>query len=167
MSTHNQTLLNDAGILNLEDASVVMIYTEWNDAITGELVAGCERTLQHYKVSRAVKLQVPGAFELPFACRQYWEATKGTGQQPGAIIAFGCVVRGDTPHFDYVCDAVTSGITQLNLQLPVPVIFGILTVDNMQQAQERIGGPHGHKGEEAAITALKMIAFQRTLAKKS
>jgi 6,7-dimethyl-8-ribityllumazine synthase len=72
-------------------------------------------------------------------------------------------VRGETPHFDYVCDAVTTGITQLNLELPVPVIFGILTVDNMQQATDRLGGPHGHKGEEAAITALKMIAFQRNL----
>lgn len=166
MSIHNQTLLNDAGILNLEDASVVIVYTEWNDAVTNELVAGCERTLGQYNISRVTKVQVPGAFELPFACKQYWDATKGTGQQPGAIIAFGCVIRGETPHFDYVCDAVTTGITQLNLQLPVPVIFGILTVDNMQQAQDRLGGPHGHKGDEAAITALKMIAFLRTLGKK-
>jgi 6,7-dimethyl-8-ribityllumazine synthase len=165
MSIHNQTLLNDAGILHLEDASIVMIYTEWNDAVTNELVAGCERALAQYKISRVTKIQVPGAFELPFACRQYWEATKGTGAQPGAIIAFGCVVRGETPHFDYVCQGVTTGITQLNIQLPVPVIFGVLTVDNMQQAQERLGGAHGHKGEEAAITALKMIAIQRTLGK--
>ncbi|KAA2242462.1 6,7-dimethyl-8-ribityllumazine synthase [Chitinophaga agrisoli] len=165
MSIHNQALMNDTGILHLEDASVVMVYTEWNDTVINELVAGCERTLQHYNVSRVAKLQVPGAFELPFACKQYWEATKGTGSQPGAIIAFGCVIRGGTPHFEYVCDAVTSGITQLNLQLPVPVIFGVLTVDNMEQAVERLGGPHGHKGEEAAVTALKMIAMQRSLRK--
>ncbi|GAA0565612.1 6,7-dimethyl-8-ribityllumazine synthase [Chitinophaga japonensis] len=140
-----------------------MIYTEWNDTVTSELVAGCERALARYNISRINKVQVPGAFELPFACRQYWEATKGTGSQPGAIIAFGCVVRGATPHFDYVCQGVTSGITQLNLELPVPVIFGVLTVDNMEQAEERLGGAHGHKGEEAAITALKMIALLRNL----
>ena len=75
------------------------------------------------------------------------------------------MIRGETPHFDYVCKAVTEGILQLNLQLPVPVIFGILTVDNEQQALDRLGGAHGHKGEEAAITALKMIALQRKLAK--
>ncbi|MCW3465620.1 6,7-dimethyl-8-ribityllumazine synthase [Chitinophaga nivalis] len=164
MSEHNKSLLNDAGILNLEDASVVMVYTEWNDTIVNELVAGSEKALAQYKVTRSNKIIVPGAFELPFACKQYWEATKGTGKQPGAIIAFGCVIRGETPHFDYVCKAVTEGILQLNLELPVPVIFGILTVDNEQQALDRLGGAHGHKGEEAAITALKMIALQRSLA---
>lgn len=163
MSINNESLLNDAGILNLEDASVVMVYTEWNDAVTGELVAGCEKALTKYNVSKTTKLQVPGAFELPFACKQYWERTQGTGAQPGAIIAFGCVIRGETPHFDYVCQAVTEGILQLNLQLPIPVIFGVLTVDNMQQAQDRLGGAHGHKGEEAAVTALKMIGMMRQL----
>jgi len=167
MSEHNNSLLNDAGILNMEDASVVMVYTEWNDTVINELVAGCSRSLEQYKVSKVNKVQVPGAFELPFACKQYWEQTQGTGLQPGAIIAFGCVIRGETPHFDYVCKAVTEGILQLNLQLPVPVIFGILTVDNMEQATDRLGGAHGHKGEEAAITALKMIALQRKLGKKS
>jgi 6,7-dimethyl-8-ribityllumazine synthase len=75
------------------------------------------------------------------------------------------VLRGDTPHFDYVCKGVTDGVMHLNLSLPVPVIFGILTVDNQQQADERIGGKHGHKGEEAAITALKMISFVDSLKK--
>ena len=75
-----------------------------------------------------------------------------------AFIALGCVIRGDTPHFDYVCKAVTDGVVQLNLLLPVPTIFGVLTVDNEEQAKERIGGRHGHKGEEAAITAIKMIS---------
>jgi 6,7-dimethyl-8-ribityllumazine synthase len=71
------------------------------------------------------------------------------------------VIRGDTPHFDYVCQAVTEGVVQLNLHLPVPTIFGVLTVDNEEQAKERIGGRHGHKGEEAAMTALKMIALKK------
>lgn len=163
MSIHNQSLLNDAGILQSEDASVVIVYTEWNDAVISELVAGCDRSLAQYNVSKVSKVIVPGAFELPFACKQYWERTKGTHRQPGAIIAFGCVIRGETPHFDYVCKGVTEGLMQLNLDLPVPVIFGILTVDNMQQAQDRLGGIHGHKGEEAAITALKMISMMRQL----
>ena len=79
---------------------------------------------------------------------------------PDAYITLGAVIRGDTPHFDYVCKAVTDGVVQLNLSLPVPVIFGVLTVDNEEQAKERIGGKHGHKGMEAAITALKMISLQ-------
>jgi 6,7-dimethyl-8-ribityllumazine synthase len=71
------------------------------------------------------------------------------------------VIRGGTPHFDYVCKAVTDGVTQLNLSLPIPTIFGVLTVDNEEQAKERIGGIHGHKGEEAAVTAVKMISMTR------
>ena len=78
-------------------------------------------------------------------------------KKPDAFIALACVIRGDTPHFDYVCKAVTDGVVQLNLLLPVPTIFGVLTVDNEDQAKERIGGKHGHKGEEAAVTAVKMI----------
>jgi 6,7-dimethyl-8-ribityllumazine synthase len=163
MSIHNQDLLNDTGILNIEDASVVIVYTEWNAAIINELVAGCERSLTQHKITKITKVLVPGAFELPFACKQYWERTKETGNQPVAIIAFGCVIRGDTPHFDYDCQGVTQGLMQLNVTLPSPVIFGILTVDTEQQAIERIGGIHGHKGEEAAITALKMISMLRRL----
>jgi 6,7-dimethyl-8-ribityllumazine synthase len=75
----------------------------------------------------------------------------------------GTVIRGDTPHFDYVCKAVTDGVLQLNLSLDVPVIFGVLTLENEQQALERVGGKHGHKGEEAAVTAIKMIALNRKL----
>ena len=76
-----------------------------------------------------------------------------------AFIALGCVIRGDTPHFDYVCKAATDGVLQLNLTLPVPTIFGVLTVDIPSQAMDRLGGKHGHKGEEAAMTALKMISW--------
>ena len=94
--------------------------------------------------------------EIPFAIKNYWEKA-GKKKKPDAFIALGCVIRGDTPHFDYVCKAVTDGVLQLNLLLPVPTIFGVLTVDNELQAKERIGGKHGHKGEEAAVTAIKMI----------
>lgn len=163
MSVHNQSIFKDTGIPDMRDAGVVLVSTEWNDMIVNELVNGCERVLQEHGIHKIAKIKVPGAIELSFACRRYFENKEDTGQRPDAIIAFGCVIRGGTPHFDYVCRSVTDGITRLNLSLPVPVIFGVLTVDNMQQALERTGGTHGHKGEEAAITAIKMIAFNKDL----
>jgi 6,7-dimethyl-8-ribityllumazine synthase len=159
----NSKLLNiDKGTGHPAGAFIVLVKTEWNTAIVDELEKGCKRVLQKQKVKKVITLTVPGCFEIPFAIKNYWEKAgkkKATGRQgrPDAFIALGCVVRGDTPHFDYVCKAVTDGVLQLNLLLPVPTIFGVLTVDNEQQATERIGGKHGHKGEEAAITALKMI----------
>ncbi len=146
----------DAGILK-KDACVVMVRTEWNAAIVDELENGCRKIFDEYKVTRINTITVPGAFEIPFAVKSFWDANKYKEDKPCAFIALGCVIRGDTPHFDYVCRAVTDGVVQLNLMLPVPTIFAVLTVDNEQQAKERIGGKHGHKGEEAAITALKMI----------
>lgn len=161
----NSKLLNtEAGILQ-KDACVVIVRTEWNAAIVDELEKGCLAKLQEAEVKNVCVINVPGAFEIPFAIKKYWESYKYKDDRPQAFIALGCVLRGDTPHFDYVCKGVTDGVMQLNLSLPVPVIFGILTVDNQQQADERIGGKHGHKGEEAAITALKMISFVDSLKK--
>ena len=147
----------DTGILN-KDACIVLVKTEWNTAIVDQLERGCIAMLEKYSVKKIVVVTVPGAFEIPFAIKNYWE-NNNKKNKPGAFIALGCVIKGDTPHFDYVCKAVTDGVVQLNLSLPVPTIFGVLTVDNEQQANERIGGKHGHKGEEAAITAVKMIAL--------
>jgi 6,7-dimethyl-8-ribityllumazine synthase len=156
----NKLLQIDTGILN-KDACIVLVKTEWNAAIADQLERGCIAGLEKYEVKKIVVITVPGAFEITFAIKNYWDnATKA--KKPHAFIALGCVIKGDTPHFDYVCKAVTDGVVQLNLQLPVPTIFGVLTVDNEQQAIERIGGKHGHKGEEAAITALKMISLQKS-----
>jgi 6,7-dimethyl-8-ribityllumazine synthase len=146
------------GIQQLKDALVVLVKTEWNAGIIDELEAGCKRVLDQYGVSHQT-LVVPGAVEIPFAIRQ----SRASSHAATAYIALGCVVRGDTPHFDYVCQSVTHGITELNLTLDVPVIFGVLTVNTQEQAEERIGGRHGHKGEEAAITALKMMALSQKL----
>jgi 6,7-dimethyl-8-ribityllumazine synthase len=157
--SNSKLLQIDAGILNT-NACVVIVRTEWNAAIVDELEKGCRTVFEKAGVDIKVKVvTVPGAFEIPFGVKSYWDANKYKDDRPCAFIALGCVLRGDTPHFDYVCQGVTSGVTQLNLSLPVPTIFGILTVDTDQQAQERLGGKHGHKGEEAAITALKMIAL--------
>jgi 6,7-dimethyl-8-ribityllumazine synthase len=143
-------------------ACVVIVKTEWNSAIVDELEKGAKLALTKKGVDNIITIVVPGAVEIPFSIKSFWEVTKYKDVKPGAFIALGTVIRGDTPHFDYVCKAVTDGITQLNLQLPVPTIFGVLTVDNEQQAQERIGGKHGHKGEEAGVTALKMISVVKS-----
>lgn len=159
----NSNLLRiDTGIHDA-NACIVIIRTEWNAAVVDELEEGCKKVLIAHGVIKLKVLTVPGAFEIPFGIKSYWDLSKSTDASPSAFIALGCVIRGDTPHFDYVCKAVTDGVVQLNLQLPVPTVFGILTVDNAQQADERIGGKHGHKGEEAAITALKMISLQNSL----
>lgn len=161
----NSKLLQiDTGILDIEDACVVLVKTEWNSAVVDELERGAIAELANHKVKKIVSITVPGAVEIPFAIKNYWDST-AKKKLPDAFIALGCVVRGDTPHFDYVCKAVTDGVIQLNLSLPVPVIFGVLTVNNDEQARERIGGKHGHKGNEAAVTALKMLSLSRSFKK--
>ena len=161
MSINSSNLYNTSGIQNLKDACVVIVRTEWNAETIDKLEAGCIKILDEHQIHHS-SITVPGAFEIPFGIKNYWEAFKYKDDKPCAFIALGCVLRGDTPHFDYVCKAVTDGVVQLNLSLPVPVIFGVLTVNNQQQIDERTGGKHGNKGEEAAVTALKMIALSRS-----
>jgi 6,7-dimethyl-8-ribityllumazine synthase len=162
--TNSNLLEINTGILN-KDACIVIVRTEWNAAIIDLLEEGCHRVFEKEGFDNIITLAVPGAFEIPFAIKCCWENSIGWNKRPDAFIALACVLRGDTPHFDYVCKGVTDGIVQLNVVLPVPTIFGVLTVDNQQQAEERVGGKHGHKGEEAAITALKMIALRQQLMK--
>ena len=161
--TNSKLLHIETGILN-KDACIVLVKTEWNAVIVDELEKGCISELQKHDVKKIISITVPGAFEIPFAIKNYWESS-GKKKRPDAFIALGCVIRGNTPHFDYICKAVTEGVVQLNLSLPVPVIFGVLTVENEQQAKERIGGKHGHNGERAAVTALKMISLNRSFHK--
>ena len=161
MSISSQNLYSTAGILIPKDACVVIVRTEWNAETIDKLEAGCIKILDENKANHRTII-VPGAFEIPFGIKKYWDKTSNK-HRPDAFIALGCIIRGDTPHFDYVCKAVTDGVLQLNLSLPVPTIFGVLTVDNEEQAKERIGGKHGHKGEEAAITSLKMISFSKSI----
>lgn len=143
----------------VENARVAIIAAEWNADITGRLTDSAVRALVGYGLSADDDIDVfhvPGAIELTFAASQAIEASLYD-----AVIVFGCVERGDTPHFDYVCSSVTQGVTQLNADCDIPVIFGVLTVENHQQALDRCGGPAGDKGQEAAAAALKMIAFKR------
>jgi 6,7-dimethyl-8-ribityllumazine synthase len=152
----------DAGIPYLEDACVVIVRTEWNAAIVDALEKGCREELTRMGVRKIMVVVVPGAFEIAFGVKAYWENHKYRDDRPCAFVALGCVLRGGTPHFEYVCKAVTDGVVQLNLVLPVPTIFGVLTVDDQQQAIDRTGGKHGNKGQEAAITALKMISLSKS-----
>ncbi|MBC7689810.1 MAG: 6,7-dimethyl-8-ribityllumazine synthase [Aquabacterium sp.] len=161
MSTSSPDLYNTTGIRLPKGASVVIVITDWNAASIAKLADGCKKVLDEHGVYYKI-ITVPGAFEIAHAIKNYWDAFKYRDDRPHAFITLACVVRGGTPHFDYVCKAITDGVVQLNLLLPVPTIFGVLTVDNQQQIDERTGGAQGHKGEEAGITAVKMIALKHS-----
>lgn len=154
-------LFNTTGIQLKKDACVVIVRTDWNTQVVDKLEEGCIKVLKDNKIAYTL-ISVPGAVEITFAIQRYWEMNKYKDCKPDAFIALGCVIKGDTPHFEYVCRAATDGVVQLNLQLPIPTIFGVLTVNTQEQAEERIGGKHGHKGEEAAATAIKMIALSQS-----
>ncbi len=136
---------------------VAVVRAQWNSHITSVLADGAVNTLEAAGAEAEV-FEVPGAVELTFAAQSLIDT-----ERYDAVIVFGCVIKGDTPHFDYVCQSVTQGVTALNVDSPVPVIFGVLTVLDEQQALDRCGGLAGHKGVEAATTALTMVAFSRSL----
>ncbi len=159
-STGNEGLYSKIFSSALKNSSIVIVRTDWNEDIVKELEAGARKIFQMEEIENVKTIVVPGAVEIPFTIKQHALHNKAD-----AYIAFACVIKGGTPHFDYVCQSITRGIAELNLQLGVPVIYGVLTVLNKEQAWERLGGEHGHKGEEAAITTLKMIAVNRTLSK--
>ena len=161
MALSSPEIFNTAGIQLKKDACVVIVRTDWNAPVVDKLEEGCIKILKDNKIAYTL-ISVPGAVEITFAIQNYWEKNKYKESKPDAFIALGCVIKGDNPHFDYVCKAATDGIMQLNIQLPVPTIFGVLTVNTQEQADERIGGKHGHKGEEAAATAIKMIALSQS-----
>ncbi len=142
---------------------VAIVAAEWNGHITGALTQGALDLFHQegFKDDDIDVYNVPGAVELTFAASQLIESSLYD-----AIIVFGCVIRGGTPHFDYVCQSVTQGITQLNADCDIPVIFGVLTVDCEQDALDRAGGKLGNKGTEAAEAAIKMFNFSCTVKEK-
>ncbi len=136
---------------------VGIVVSDWNSSVTHSLLNGATNTLLKFGVSAddIIIEHVPGSFELTYAAKVMIEKAK-----VDSIIILGCVIQGETPHFTFVCHSVTEGTTQLNLKYDVPVIFGLLTTLTLDQAQARAGGRHGNKGDEAAITALKMMELQ-------
>ncbi len=165
LSSESNNLLDISGLKNRTDGRVAIVATEWNDKMVAAQIEGARRIAEACGATITHEIYVPGCFEIPFACKALWEdqSHESILEAPEAIIAFGAVIQGGTPHFEYVCKAVTEGILQLNLTLPVPVIFGVLTLNTEEQAWERLGGSHGHKGEEAMIAALKMIKMKNEL----
>lgn len=152
--------LSDYDVENIPDASEMrfgIVVSEWNNSITEKLLEGTCSTLEkHGAKADSIRVRrVPGSFELTYGARKLSDDDESLD----VIIVLGCVIKGDTPHFDYVCSGVTQGITQLNLQAKIPVIFGLLTTETIQQAEDRAGGRYGNKGDEAAITAIKMVEF--------
>ena len=137
-----------------------IVVSEWNKEVTGGLLQGaCSTLLKHDVQERDITVMtVPGSFELVYGASRMVKS-----QRFDAVIAIGCVVRGDTPHFDYICQGTTQGLAELNREGNVPVIYGLLTCNDMQQAEARSGGMLGNKGDECAITAIKMVDFARRL----
>lgn len=140
---------------------VGVIVAEWNKEITDALAQGAVETLSRYGVAdKDIRLvHVPGSFELTTGA----DLMLSNCKEVDAVICIGCVIQGETRHFDFICEAVSQGVTNVAIKHEKPVIFSLLTTNNMEQAQERAGGKHGNKGVEGAVTALKMIRLQKDL----
>jgi 6,7-dimethyl-8-ribityllumazine synthase len=147
---------SDKNILDISDKKFGILVSEWNDQVTESLFSSAVETLLKHgaKKENIFRKNVPGSFELTLGAQ--WLAELA---EIDAVICLGCVIQGETRHFDFICDAVAHGITHVSLKFNKPVIFGVLTPNTMQQALDRAGGKHGNKGDEAAITAIKMLGF--------
>ncbi|MCD6200210.1 MAG: 6,7-dimethyl-8-ribityllumazine synthase [Bacteroidales bacterium] len=156
----NLSDFDDTAIPSGEGMKIGIVVSEWNNTITDVLAEGAVKTLRNDGVRKEDILMehVPGSFELTLGAQWMAEYSNVDG-----VICLGCVIQGETPHFTYICQGVTQGITQLNIKYNIPFIFGVLTTSNMQQALDRAGGKHGNKGVEAAVTVLKMIDLKRNL----
>ncbi|HSV75551.1 MAG TPA: 6,7-dimethyl-8-ribityllumazine synthase [Bacteroidales bacterium] len=151
---------NPEQVPNAANMRMGIVVSEWNPEITGSLLQGAKGTLIRHgmKPENILVHFVPGSFELPLGAAWLIEQTNSD-----AVICLGCVIQGETRHFEFICQAVSQGITNLGLNTKTPVIFGVLTPDTYEQARDRAGGKHGNKGDEAAITAIKMAALKSSL----
>lgn len=163
-STYNINDILEKGLPDASNMRIGIVVSEWNDNITQELLNGAVETLKRFSVKdeNILVKSVPGSFELIFGASQMIRSGLVDG-----VIAIGCIIRGATPHFDFISTGTTDGLAALNRESDIPVIFGVLTTNNLEQAEERAGGILGNKGEEYAATAIKMIDFARSLGEKS
>ncbi|NLY25164.1 MAG: 6,7-dimethyl-8-ribityllumazine synthase [Bacteroidales bacterium] len=154
---HNLSSYDPSSVPQGNGKRIGIVVSEWNYSVTGNLLRGaCETLIKFGVESEDIIIEhVPGSFELTYGAKLLIE--KGNLD---SVIILGCVIQGETPHFTFVCESVTQGCTALNLEQDIPVVFGLLTTNTLDQAKARAGGRHGNKGDEAAITALKMIALQ-------
>jgi len=160
MATKNLSEYDINSIPSAEKMKFGIVVAEWNYEVTGALAQGAIDTLKkHGTTDENISIKhVPGTFELPLGAQFFAEYT-----DVDAIILLGCVIQGETRHFDFICQGVTQGTTQLNMNYNLPFIFGVLTTDNQQQALDRAGGKLGNKGDEAAVTAIKMVKLQKDM----
>ena len=156
MATKNLSEYNIAKVPDASNMCFGIVVSEWNDEITGALLDGCVSTLEkHGAIPENIHVKtVLGSFELIYGV---YQMTLNDGFD--AVIILGCVIRGETPHFDYICQGVTAGIARLNATSPTPIVYGLLTTENEQQAKDRSGGRLGNKGDECAVVAIKMAKF--------
>lgn len=142
--------------IDLSAKKIAIVVAEWNEEITESLYQSAATSLVQHGVTRSniIRKNVPGTFELSLGAS--WMAQR---DEIDAVICLGCVIQGETPHFDYICQAVSYGITEVGLKTNKPIVFGVLTTLTKQQALDRAGGKYGNKGEEAALTAIKMLNF--------
>lgn len=159
MTTKNLSEYNIDSIPSAEKMRFGIVVSEWNYEITSALAKGAVETLKkHGAIEENILIRfVPGSFELPLGGQYLAEI-----ENVDAVILLGCVIQGETPHFDYICSGVTKGTVDLNLKYQMPFIFGVLTTKTMQQAKDRSGGKYGNKGDEAAVTAIKMISLKQS-----
>ena len=157
MSTSDLSGYDPASVPEAGKMRFGIVVSDWNHDITQALLEGAVKTLKKHGATdnNIVIKHVPGSFELTLGAQFFAEY-----DDLDAIICLGCVIQGETPHFTYICQSVTYGITKLNLEYNIPFIFGVLTTLNYEQARDRAGGKHGNKGDEAAVTAIKMAALQ-------
>ncbi len=155
LSDYNSDRVPNAGKMKFG-----IVVSEWNSEITDSLYKGAYNTLlKNGAVENNIVVKtVPGSFELTSGAKYLAEFGEFD-----AIISIGCIIRGETPHFEYISQSVTQGITKLNLTYPIPFIFGVLTTNNIIQARDRAGGKYGNKGDEAAVTAIKMAAMKNDM----
>ncbi|MCF8361063.1 MAG: 6,7-dimethyl-8-ribityllumazine synthase [Prolixibacteraceae bacterium] len=160
MATKNLSEYDINSIPSAEKMKFGVVVAEWNYEVTGALAQGAADTLKkHGAKDKNISIKhVPGTFELPLGGQFFAEYT-----DVDAVILLGCVIQGETRHFDFICQGVTQGTTQLNLNYNLPFIFGVLTTDNQQQALDRAGGKLGNKGDEAAVTAIKMVQLHKDM----
>lgn len=159
---HNLSDYDAERVPSAEGMRFGIVVSEWNNEITGALAQGAFDTLikNGAREQDIEMLTVPGSFELVYGAARMVQA-----ERFDAVIAIGCVIRGDTPHFDYICQGATQGLAELNREARVPVIYGLLTCNDMEQAEMRSGGMLGNKGDECAVTAIKMVDFSHRLIK--
>jgi 6,7-dimethyl-8-ribityllumazine synthase len=162
MSTSNLSIYDLESVPDAKDMHFGIVVSDWNKEITWSMLNGAIDTLKKHGANdkNIIVKHVPGSFELTLGAQFLAEY-----EDLDAVICIGCVIQGETPHFTFICQGVTQGITRLNLEYNIPFVFGVLTTNTMQQAIDRAGGKLGNKGDEAAITAIKMAALQREIEK--